>query len=80
MAARVELCTTILVGGLERDDFVANEVISARDTLRDCVLDGSAWFLESIRGPDIRGTLTTFFLDLKPDSSARSVSMDIYAW
>lgn len=75
MATRVELSTRILVGGVQRYNFMANEIVPARDTLGDFVLYGGARFLESIGGPDVRSILTTFLLDLKPDSPACGVNM-----
>jgi len=73
VAAWVELSTRVLVCSMQRQDLVADEVVAWRDALWDCVANRPASLLNSVRAPHVRGTLSTLFLDLKPDSTGRAL-------
>lgn len=53
MATRVELGTRVLVCGVQRNNFVANEVVARGNALGDSVGDGTTRDLESVGAPDI---------------------------
>lgn len=53
MATRVELGTRVLVCGMQRNNFVANEVVARGNALGDSVGDGTTRDLESVGAPDI---------------------------
>lgn len=84
VASGVELSTGVLVGGVESDGFVADEVVTGLDAGRDGVLDGLAvnngilTLLVNVRcngmsgktygGPVFGASLPTIFLNLEPNS------------
>ena len=67
MAPRIELRTRVLVRGVQRNDFMAHEVVAWRDALGDGVCDGAAGDLEGVGAPDVGCALAAVFLDFEPD-------------
>lgn len=67
MAPRVELRTRVLVCSVQRNDFMAHEVVAWCDALWDRVCDGAAGDLERVGAPDVGCALAAVFLNFEPD-------------
>lgn len=76
MASGIELSTRVRIGGMQREDLVADEVVATCNALGNSVLDSSTGGLDSSRSPNIGGTLATLLLDLEPDSPTCCVSVE----
>ena len=67
--------TRVLVGSVQRNDFVTHEVVAWGDALGDGVCDRAAGDLEGVGAPDVRGALAAVFLDFEPDCTGEGVSI-----
>lgn len=71
MAAGVELGTGVRVGGVQRDDLVAHEVVTRGDALGHRVGGDATGLHEGSGAPGVGGAGAAGLLDLEPDGTAK---------
>ena len=69
VATRVELSTGVGVGGVQRDDLVADEVVAGGNALGDGVGDDTTGLHEGSSTPGVGRAGAASLLDLEPDGS-----------
>ena len=72
VAAGVELSTRVRVGGVQRDDLVADEVVAGGNALGDGVGDDTAGLHEGCGAPGVGCAGAAGLLDLEADGTTES--------
>ena len=80
MAPRIELRTGVLIRGVQRDELVADKIVSCSDAFGNRVSDGAAGLHERRCAPAVGCAVAAVLLDFEPDGTARGKVSATFVW